>query len=436
MPPPGKPHKVGRWRRRLAGSADCAGVILPGVTSATPITAPIFGEPANAPPQRGGPDDALPRIAALDGLRGVAILMVLVGHLMHVPEQASPAFAAAAGLIRYLWVGVDLFFVLSGFLITGILLQTRQSPTYLRSFYARRVLRIFPLYYATLIVYYLVAPRLPYYAGPSLAFEQQHRAWYFLYAGNFVINRYHFGPDNLGHFWTLAVEEHFYLLWPLLVLLLGPRKLRWACVAAVVMSLGLRILLHLRGVYLPQLMTPCRTDALAMGALLAVEYREGRLARWLRPATYALVPLALLSAMFLWPIKLPAEPSPQDLLTLWASQSIAFTLLALTFAAMVVVAVCVPRRSLPERALASPVLRFFGKYSYAMYCFHPLLIPPMMAYLSPTRLTAAVRSPAVGLVIFIIAVIVATTTLAFASWHLFEKHLLRLKRFFPYAPSA
>src|SRR6185503_15568764 len=128
--------------------------------------------------------------------------------------------------------GVDLFFVLSGFLITGILLETKGRPGYFRNFYIRRTLRIVPLYYAVLALLFFVLP-IGMFAQYDASLLQMHsvQGWLWSYLSN-----YRLGPETsfsipyVSHFWSLAVEEHFYLLWPTVILLLSRRAALWGCV--------------------------------------------------------------------------------------------------------------------------------------------------------------------------------------------------------------
>ena len=165
-------------------------------------------------------------MAPLDGLRGLAILMVMAFHFAWVqPPRSLPAklfvFVGSFG-----WAGVDLFFVLSGFLITGILLDSKSEPYYFRNFYARRILRIFPLYYSVLLVTLVVLPHFVSYDTPELTALLRSQAWLWLYSANVSVAVEHghwlWNADwlRLGMLWSLAVEEHFYLVWPLLVFVL------------------------------------------------------------------------------------------------------------------------------------------------------------------------------------------------------------------------
>ena len=178
-----------------------------------------------------GPNEALQarQIPALDGLRGIAIAAVMVFHFtLYGPYSNAlmrglPAIGPALHLAMAGWGGVDLFFVLSGYLITAILLRTKAAPGYFRRFYARRVLRIFPLYYLFLAVGIALSSRLP----PAWSAEGSWQLWLWTYLTNFKIGSAGWSsvPRAYEHFWSLAVEEQFYLLWPLLVFKLDERRL-------------------------------------------------------------------------------------------------------------------------------------------------------------------------------------------------------------------
>ncbi|HEX6051682.1 MAG TPA: acyltransferase, partial [Gemmatimonadaceae bacterium] len=171
-------------------------------------------------------------VPALDGVRGLAVALVLVCHVAW--DFSSPSYMER-GLIevaRAGWIGVDLFFVLSGFLITGILLDTRGGPKYFRHFYVRRTLRIFPLYYAILVGVFVITPLVAATRDRRWFTDiVDQQGWFWTYTSNVflaVTGRWE-QTGILGHFWSLAVEEQFYLIWPAVVLLLSPRQLRTAC---------------------------------------------------------------------------------------------------------------------------------------------------------------------------------------------------------------
>ncbi len=184
-------------------------------------------------------------LPALDGLRGIAVMMVMVHHLFltkvyPVPERVEM-------LVHSGWMGVDLFFVLSGFLITGILLDAKHGPHRFINFYMRRVLRIFPLYYGVLAFFLIFLPLLSVMLGGGPSFLRsmvaeldpirvhQWRLW--LYLQNFG------GSWKLfNHFWSLAVEEHFYLFWPAVIFFTSERGALRACCVAVVVAICCRLL--------------------------------------------------------------------------------------------------------------------------------------------------------------------------------------------------
>ncbi len=160
-------------------------------------------------------------IPALEGVRGVAILAVLAHQLLIDGYAGGRALEILRMPFQTGWAGVQLFFVLSGFLITGILLDTRRAENFWSSFYARRALRIFPVYYLLLAVTYAIAPH-------------RHQVFYWLYLAN--LRQLAAGPavESLGHCWSLSVEEQFYLVWPFAVRLLDERGLVRLCAAIVV----------------------------------------------------------------------------------------------------------------------------------------------------------------------------------------------------------
>jgi peptidoglycan/LPS O-acetylase OafA/YrhL len=217
------------------------------------------------------------RMPQLDALRAFAILAVIL-HNAGAKGLEHPAgifvklveFAATTG-----WVGVQLFFVLSGFLITGILVDGRGDPHQLRNFYMRRVLRIFPLYYAFLFIAFVLLPLIG--IMPTwLEVSYTHQFWYWTYLINWA--EPFLGTVELGHIWSLAVEEQFYILWPILVIAVRRRTLAYVCLGLILSAIVTRILLiHHDPEFASKaayMFTIARWDSLALGALLALALRD------------------------------------------------------------------------------------------------------------------------------------------------------------------
>jgi peptidoglycan/LPS O-acetylase OafA/YrhL len=371
---------------------------------------------------------------ALDGVRGIAITLVLFYHFaIYSGFQTSMAGVLDQAIFRVVtvgWSGVDLFFVLSGFLITGILYETKGDERYFRNFYMRRVLRIFPLYYGTLFVFFFVAPHLI-WMGDQFAAVQADQLWFWTYLINIkmAISGWPAQVD-LGHFWSLAIEEQFYVVWPLVVFLANRKTLIRICLFCIALALGLRIALYvwpLGAVIAPYVLTPARLDALAVGALIAVWARGPKglkvLHPWIRPAIVA--PGILLAAIFLWHRRLAYMEVPM--------RTVGFTILAVFFGGVLALAVVQPPESRWGRFFSHPALRFMGKYSYGLYVIHHIVIAGLDRRGFQTAVLPTLwGSHLPGLVIFSLVAGSISIFLALLSWYLWESQCLRLKRYFAY----
>lgn len=370
-------------------------------------------------------------VPEIDGLRCYGFLLVFVGHVLYTRFPVA-------------WVGVDIFFVMSGFLITRILLHDKGRPGYFKNFYARRLVRVFPLYYLVLVlVFYVLPVVLP--DDPGVRHAAWEQKYYFLYVQNLALNMLRENHNvYLGHLWSLAIEEQYYLVWPLVVFLLGPRALAGTCAGILVFCPVLRYLLYARGVhqhawllegtFLQQGLsqwevyknTFLRLDGVALGSLMAVVVHH----RWLTMRAFrrvaGLLSLTVLPAAFvlIWrtgffPLTLP--PGPERWEVVWI-----YPLVAFGFAGLIGVLLVV-RHVAIRWLFANPLVTYVGKISYGLYVFHFPIHTILFLHLLPPqydRVPDWVRHNAYA------TYFVLTFAAAILSWHLFESPLLRLKKHF------
>lgn len=371
-------------------------------------------------------------IAVLDGVRGIAVLLVLLVHFSVRPVGELTAIdalyyrAAWAG-----WIGVDLFFVLSGFLITRILLQSkgdRAGPFFL-SFYMRRMLRIVPLYYGFLVVLFFILPAIaPSRLTASVEYQSlvtdQH--WFWLYGSNLLAGiRGEYLP-LVNHFWSLAVEEQFYLVWPVIIYLLpSSRAVVRACVAIVALTVVARIVVIANGGSFVSIfhLTFTRLDGLAIGALLAAGMREATIAPTLVAYHRAVLPttgLLLLGAFAL-------KDRFGNLFV-----TVGLTLLEVFFGALILHLMVAQQRGVLGRLFDCRLTRFFGQYSYGIYVLHMPIEQQLRRHLAPSQLLPPLGgSQLPGQLLFLLIGVGLSVAAAVVSYHLYEKRFLALKRFFP-----
>ena len=385
--------------------------------------------PSALPRATGGAIDHVP---ALDGLRGLAILLVLLHHFGSPSNFRSVLPRPFGEIVNRLfdagWAGVDLFFVISGFLITSILLSSRFEPSYYRLFYWRRVLRILPLHFGVLLVGVVVLPLLPppfkQLGGQSL----DHLGWLFFYMSNvalaFAIVQSFGVFDTL---WSLAIEEQFYMVWPWLVRRTSSKGLIVACLVLIVFGPVARAIwlangLDALGAYR---LTIMRLDGLALGGLLAVARHAGgpQWAFFVRFARWALLPLV--GALFVTSLSVGAF-YPTTGLVLVAGH----TMLNFFFSSLLVLAASNQYATL-QRTLTQPWLTRIGLYSYGTYVLHWPLLLALQAAQVPQLM--GVRSSLAGTTLFFVSSIVGSVALGALSYHGYEQHFLKLRRFFAYA---
>jgi peptidoglycan/LPS O-acetylase OafA/YrhL len=339
-------------------------------------------------------------VPALDGLRGIAILAVFAYHYghggVHSTSAAVRAFASICGLG---WSGVDLFFVLSGYLITGILFDSRNDPGYYKKFYARRALRIFPVYYLFAAIMFAI--------GSHWRIAHLSFLFHVGYPVALLIPSLVAIPLHITHLWSLCIEEQFYAIWPWIIARM--QNPITACIVAVAVAPLLRTAIWAVGwnqdwSYAFLL---CRTDSLAVGAAIALLMRSGwkdALARW--------APVAFASAGGI-------------LLTIFMSRhttshydavinTVGFSVIAIVYGALLVIGLA------HGRLFSMQILRIFGKYSYGLYLFHF----PLAALFEPLKHMLSFA--------YVPACLLINLAVAAASFHFFEEPILRLKRRFRY----
>jgi peptidoglycan/LPS O-acetylase OafA/YrhL len=362
--------------------------------------------------------------------------MVLVYHgfLISATQSGNRIDHTVTRVTNSGWAGVDLFFVLSGFLITGILLREADGIRGAGVFYARRFLRIVPVCAVFLLVLMYVLPL----ATPSLRDDagilllRENQAWYWTFTINVKVALEPLeglGRFGNGHLWSLAVEEQFYLVWPALVLLLPRRALLPALGCCVVGALAFRFALHggawprLDNVFAPLVLMPSRMDALGLGALVAVLVeRDARIWERVRGAFICAAAGGLVVAVSLGAVYGQLWPGDR-----W-TQIFGFSAIAVVFAAFVFWAASDAARGM-RRHLSSEGLRFFGRYSYALYIVHYQVMVELDRRWDAFTIGG---SDLAGRVVFTVFTTGIAIAIAWVSWRLIEQPCLSLKRFLPY----
>ena len=342
-------------------------------------------------------------IPELQGLRGLAVLAVIVYHCHPRLEGTWIHYASLWG-----WAGVNLFFVLSGFLITSILLEAREKPRYFRNFYARRALRIWPVYVLVLAAVYLQAPW--FVGGPVLAAVKAAPWLAYIF---FVQNLFHLAlPPAIGPTWSLAIEEQYYFLWAPLVRFLRRPWMLAAVLSAALVGSPLMRMTHLAWI------TPTHTlthlDGIAWGSLLALGLYTLPLSRrvWLWMGLSAL-PLGILAAA-----------------TVAGGTAFLDSALAVGFAGALLAAIASTGARNPLSAvLRRGPLAFYGRISYGLYMIH-IAVFIFFGWFD-LRMDRYGIAGNLAIVAFRLA---ASTAAATILWYGFESQILKLKRFFRTSP--
>jgi peptidoglycan/LPS O-acetylase OafA/YrhL len=347
---------------------------------------------------------------ALDGLRGVAILLVVLYHNFGFIKQSF-----------FGWLGVDLFFVLSGFLITDILLKTLGQANYLRNFYLRRVLRIFPLYYLTLILFLFVIPS---FTSDKIewTYYQDNQVYFWTYLQNWLfIFRSSGNAEIMNHYWSLAVEEQFYIFWPLVVLLLKKPRYLLIFISLLLVSLILfRFVLwisEIENIAYYSLYTFTRIDGICIGCIVALLVHMNF--NFIRKYTTGIVlSFALINFGFYFFNRLFDFSFPYLAL-------VGYSTFGMMFGLLVYEAVSRETR-LINFVFDIQLLKFFGRISYGLYIFHWPVYLLANAYLL-AFFKEHMRPLMAQVSVSLLAVAIAVA-ISWLSFRYFESYFLKLKQ--------
>jgi peptidoglycan/LPS O-acetylase OafA/YrhL len=339
----------------------------------------------------------------LDGTRGIAAMMVLVHHFFFFKDSSYLAnIDIYQKYTEYGQHGVSLFFVLSGFVITRILINTRNNPKYFKTFYRRRVLRILPLYYLYLLFVFFFMPII--LNSQFVNFKLQLP--YYLYMQNFldVLGIKASGP---GHYWSLAIEEHFYLIWPLVIYLVQPKHLWKIFGFSIVIIFIIRYIMLSNGLPINHF-TFTRFDQLLFGAALSLLEYNGFFKNKKAAAYFIII------GLLIFPIA--------EIIYLFqkyfflAKEMVKTTMLALFFFSVIGYLVTSKERTIINRILSSKILQYLGKISYGLYIWHVSVLFVLNKY----ALT--------GIVILDLLLLSGISIIvAHISFKYFERYFLKLK---------
>ncbi|GEP88909.1 acyltransferase [Chitinophaga terrae (ex Kim and Jung 2007)] len=346
-------------------------------------------------------------IKQLDAVRGCAILLVLLYHF----------YGEYAGVFNIGWTGVDLFFVLSGFLITGILTDSKQQASYFKNFYIKRVLRIFPIYFIVIgIILYLV-PLFSSTAIPDLPYYHNHQGWFWTYFQNWLFTIKGFPDDRvLRYTWSLCIEEQFYMFWPFIIYKFSAKNILRISIGFIVLANVLRLLpLPVDNNYI-YVNTFARIDALSVGALIAILIRT----RKELLEKYATMIMLVSVIALLGNIAYTRS-------TFFMNLYPVYTFIALFFGGLIVWSLSSNAPRPLQLIVNNPVFMFFGKYSYGLYLYHvpihlwltPWLFKIVQSYIHPALWNKLLISSAGLLVAIAVSVI---------SFRFIETPFLNLKK--------
>jgi peptidoglycan/LPS O-acetylase OafA/YrhL len=361
----------------------------------------------------------------LDGVRGVAILMVIFSHFNYdsLLQKKDMVFEPVLSRLNMFGdTGVDLFFLLSGYLITTILLESKAKPVneYLKNFYARRFLRIFPLYYLILFLLFILLPFFIIYDQAAQKFlENQLFVW--LYLSNWPGIGIDWDSSSsfwLGHFWSLAVEEQFYLMWPMVVYFSDNKSLKLINTFLILLSVcSVTIFSFNSDLIFFEWRTVSRGGALCLGSLIAIYSYEKHDFKFITGN-----PLLFITSLLIY---FAALCSPR----------LSFFNAHIHYAAWFFYAICFVfliniKKGLLHNILSSRILAFLGIISYGLYVYHGVLRPQVYTYIENFFASYSTGFVLFDLFIYSILVLVLNVIIATISYYCYEKLFLKMKKYF------
>lgn len=358
------------------------------------------------------------RIVQLDGLRGIAVLFVVCFHYLNnayarIDIRSLNKTEVLLKKITYWgWTGVDLFFILSGFLIASILLKNRSSPNYFRTFYIRRMARIVPAYFLLLFLFILARQQFE-HTGSKLFANPLDIGWYFAFLQNFQMSiKGSFGAYGIAPTWSLAVEEQFYLIIPLIVYFFSRRHVLVFCLLCMILAPVYRS--YSDNWYRTYTHIFSRIDAPCYGVLLALFYKNDEWITLVKKYAWLLL-LSVLFALYAF-LGLKVKALNHSFISL--------IYLALTFYVL-----RLRQGNWGYRLLAAPFLQTMGKYSYFIYLYHILVNSLLFLLLSDfaNPSLAGLQGYAVTLLSFM-----TTWFLAYLSFRFIEGRMIGWSHRFTY----
>lgn len=347
-------------------------------------------------------------IKSLDGIRAIAALLVLIFHFSQYVIFSSD-WGKLIQKVGYLGqTGVSLFFVLSGFLITRILFDQIQSPHYWKNFIIRRSLRIFPLYFLYLTCEYFIVPYLTNTPSPDISLQ-----WYYWFYLQDFATTFRWPAAGPKHFWSLAVEEHFYLIWPFFVLYYKTKQLIHPILVVIIISALVRFILAYFN-YQTYFFTFARMDEIALGALLAWLERNNLLNFFASKKFYVATVSTATFSILLWGLY-----SSDGLLVL---QVFKYNLISILYFLLIGKVITLSQQHWCTRLLCTPFFHFTGKISYGLYVYQATAVVWGLSH-------GYAQKP----LLFFLSLMFFCYAIATLSYYCFENPILKLKNKLTYS---